>query len=42
LSFHILTDDDDDAPHAHDVLELSLTMQQGPAIVDIFWDKSPC
>ena len=37
---------DDDAPsgntHAEDILELSmLTMDTGPAVVDISWEKNP-
>lgn len=46
LSHDFILTDDDAAPagatHAQDVLELSLlTMAQGPAAVDISWEKSP-
>jgi hypothetical protein len=46
MSHHFTLTDDDAAPagatHAQEVLELSLlTMEQGPAAVDISWEKSP-
>ncbi|MDQ0819155.1 hypothetical protein QFZ79_001449 [Arthrobacter sp. V4I6] len=46
MSHDFILTDEDAAPagatHAQDVLELSmLTMQQGPSIVDISWEKSP-